>query len=129
MRLCNIWRQQLKEVDKALSDIRSAGIPEISDLYKGLYEVRSSLISTHGVNLPRTITQVLRLVGLSPGTIRLFHDVESGWLTEARERPGALPVYHYVSSDIAIRLLKHDLDHELEDYLMTPDRSLDYSDL
>ena len=74
-----------------------------------------------GFKYPRTISQIARLIGLSPGTITLWHDVESGWMSEAREKPGAPPVYKAVTDEVAMALLKGELTKELEQVLMAPD--------
>ena len=70
------------------------------------------------------MTLFLRLLGLSPGEIKLWHDAECGWFTEAREHPGATPVYHYISDEVAASIIKGELSKELEAELMKPDEYL-----
>ena len=74
-----------------------------------------------GFKLPRPVSLLLRLVGLSPGVLKVWHDAESGWMSEARARPGAPPVYKAVSDEVAMAILKHEITHELEEGLLTPD--------
>ena len=74
-----------------------------------------------GFRAPKAISLLAKLVGLSPGVIKLWHDAESGWMSEARERPGAPPVYHHVDDDTAIAIIKEELTHEQAAELMRPD--------
>jgi len=74
-----------------------------------------------GFKAPRPLTLIAKLIGLSPGVIKVWHDAESGWMSEARARPGAPPVYRAVSDEVAMAILKGELTHELEEKLLTPD--------
>jgi hypothetical protein len=118
---CGVHWQQLNELERALGTMRRFGILETSYAYKQLYQLRGKLLSQVGVKFPRTIFQLVKLVGFSPGEIRLWHDVESGWLAEARATPVAPPVYHYVKDDMAMAILNKQVTPELEEYLLTPD--------
>lgn len=118
---CGVKWQQIGELDRALRSLQRAGLGPGSDVYNYLYKVRGRVFGQIGYKYPREVSLILKLIGLSPGEIRLFHDIESGWLVEARAEPGAAPVRKYVSDDIATTLLKGGLTHELEDYLLTPD--------
>ena len=119
---CGVYWQQVREVERALGALRPhIDIPGVSDAYNALYGVRGKLLAQVGLKFPRTISAILKLLGLSPGAITLWHDVESGWLVEARAKPGASPVYHYVKDDVAVAILSGKLTHELETTLMTPD--------
>jgi len=122
---CGVYWQQVKEVERAINSLQPhIDIPGVSDALGELSSIRSQLLVRVGIKFPRTISQILKLAGLSPGTITLWHDVESGWLTEAREKAGAPPVYHYVKDGVALTLLSGKLTHELEVELMTPDNYL-----
>ena len=118
---CGVYWQQVHEVDRALDALRLHGIPVLSDAYKLIYGTRAKLLKQVGIKFPRTVTQLIKLIGLAPGTISLWHDVESGWMSEARARPGAPPVYKRVSDDVAAAILKKELTKELEEELLTPD--------
>jgi hypothetical protein len=119
---CGIYWKQVREVERAINSLRPhLDIPGVSEATRELTAIRSRLLKTVGLKFPRTISQILKLAGLSPGSITLWHDIESGWLTEARSKPGAPPVYHYVKDEVAIKILKGELTHELEVELMTPD--------
>lgn len=121
---CGVWYQQLNEVERALGSLRRLGISELSEPYKAIYSIKGKLLTQIGFKFPRTITQLIKLVGLSPGSITLWHDIESGWMAEARAGPGAPPVYHRVPDEVAVKILKKELTPELEAELMKPDEYL-----
>jgi len=118
---CGVYYQQIREVERALGTMRRFGISEVSDAYQQLYGVRGKLMAQVGFKFPRTLSQLAKLIGLSPGVISLWHDVESGWMSEARTRPAAHPVYKSVSDELAMAILKRELTPEQEEFLMTPD--------
>ena len=119
---CGVYWQQVREVERALGALRPhLAIPGVGEALGTLTSLRGELLAKVGFKFPRTISQILKLAGLSPGTVTLWHDIESGWMTEARVKPGAPPVYHYVNDDVALAILKGELTHELEAELMTPD--------
>jgi len=107
-----------------MGTMRRSGIPVVSEVYQTLYSERGKILAQIGFKFPRSITQLVKLTGLSPGIVAIWHDVESGWLAEAREKPGALPIYHRVTDEVAIAILKGELTHELEEQLLTPDEYL-----
>lgn len=117
---CGVFYSQIRELDRALSTMTRFGIPEISGAYQQLFQLRGKLMAQVGLKFPRVISPLAFLAGFSPGTIRLWHDVESGWMSEARERPGSPPVYRAVSDDVAMAILKKEITPELEKELMTP---------
>ena len=118
---CGVYWQQIREIERALGTMRRFGISEVSAPYQQLFKIRGELMTRVGFKFPRTISALLKLAGLSPGEITLFHDIESGWLAMARERPGASPVYHYVKDEVAMAILNEQVTPELEKELMTPD--------
>jgi hypothetical protein len=119
---CGVYWGQIKELERALGVLRPRlDIPGVSDAYQKLYGIRGRLLKEVGVKFPRTLTSLFKLMGLSPGSITIWHDVESGWLAEAREKPGAPPVYHRVSDEVAVKILKKEVTPELEKELLTPD--------
>lgn len=115
---------QLNEIGRALRVLRGAGFLEDSSVYKTLYSLRGKIVSQIGIKFPRVPSLLSLLAGLSPGEIRVWHDAESGFFTEARVSEGALPVYHHVSDAVAVQVLKGELTHELEAELMKPDEYL-----
>lgn len=121
---CGVYWQQIKEIERALHVLDKYGITEISEAYKTIYGIRAKLLAQVGIKFPRMVTQLLRLVGFSPGVFALWHDVESGWMSEARARPGAPPVYKSASDEVAMAILKQELTPELEAQLLTPDEYL-----
>ena len=121
---CGVKWQQIGELDKALGKLRRAGMGPGDPAYDALWGVRGRVFGQVGYKFPRSVISLLRLIGLSPGEVRLFFDIEAGWLTQARHGPGQPWAYHYVPDDVAITLLTGGLTHELEDRLMEPDTYL-----
>ena len=117
---CGVYWQQIREVERALGTMRRFGIDELSTPFMQLTSIRGKLLAQVGIKLPRQVWQVAKLIGLSPGVIGLWHDVESGWMSEARTRPGAPPVYRAVSDEVAMAILKREVTPELEATLMAP---------
>jgi len=118
---CGVYWQQVHEVDRAMSVLRLRGIPITNPAITELSALRGKLLAQIGIKYPRVTSLLAKLIALSPGSIKLWHDVESGWMTEARRKPGAPPVYRSVDDDVAAMLLRGEMTHELEDRLMTPD--------
>lgn len=121
---CGVFWQQIQRLDESLRSMRVHGILPTSGPYQELYSLRGKLMAQIGFKFPREITMLLKLVGLSPGTITLWHDVESGFMSEARAYPDAPPVYKRVSDEIAMAILKKEVPPELEAELLTPDEYL-----
>ena len=122
---CGVLSSQMREVERAINALRPyIDIPGVRDAQRQLFAIRGDLLKSIGLKLPRKMSSVLQLMGLSPGTIRLWHDIEGGWMTEARAKPGSPPVYHYVPDTVALTILKRALTHELEADLMQPDEYL-----
>lgn len=118
---CGVYWQQIREVERAMGSLRRLGLDELSPVYKQLNALRGKVMAQIGFKYPRSISQLVKLVGLSPGTITLWHDIESGWMSEGRVKPGAPPVYHYINDEQAVAIINRDLAPELHDYLFTPD--------
>lgn len=112
---------QISEVIRARQALTRAGISLLDPVYGSISRVENRVAINLGFRIPKPMTLLLRLFGLSPGEIKLWHDAESGWFTEAREKPGAPPVYHYVNDDTAMAILKGELTKEREAELMKPD--------
>jgi len=118
---CGVYWQQVHEVERALGTMRKFGIDPSSEAYLSLTQTRVKLMAQIGVKFPRTVSPLAMLAGMSPGIIKLWHDVESGWMSEGRTRPGAPPVYKSVGDELAMAILKRELAPEQEKFLMTPD--------
>jgi len=115
---------ELNKLNSQLTMMRRWGVSEFDPGFKNLMSARGAIMGKLGLYLPRTTTMVGSFPGLSPGSIKLWADAELGWMTEARVKPGALPVYKYVSDEVAEKLVKKELTPELEKELMTPDTYL-----
>jgi len=112
---------ELHKLDQELAAMRRWGVLEIDPGYQSLLTARGAAMGKLGLKLARTTTLVSTISGLSPGVIKLWADAELGWMSEARTKPGAVPVYKYVSDEVAEKIVKEELTHELEEFLMTPD--------
>ena len=118
---CGVYWSQINQLNQALRTMQNFGIGPGDLGYNKLFSLRGKLMKQVGFKFPRTVTQILKLAALSPGSITVWNDAEAGWMIEARERPGAPPVYRYVSDLVAMTVLKGELTPELEKELMTPD--------
>jgi len=116
--------EQVHEIDRALGTLRRYGL-EQTPAFGQLFDIRGKLMARVGFKFPRVLSLLAKLVGLSPGEFRLWHDVESGWMSEARARPRALPVYKAISDEVAMTILKEEITPELEAILLTPDVGVD----
>jgi len=123
---CSVTAQRyaLASVNKSLRALVQAGFGPLTEPYQAVAKLRNSLLATIGIKVPKPMSLLLTLVGLSPGSVKVWYDGDSGWFTEARERDGAPPVYHHVTDDVAAAILRGELTHELEAFLMKPDEYL-----
>lgn len=112
---------QLHEVERALGVMEKYGISPTDPGYLRAWQERGAILERVGFKQPRTFFQIAKAFGMSPGVITLWEDVEAGWMSEARAKPGAPPVYHYVSDEVAMAILKKEVTPEMREYLFTPD--------
>jgi len=112
---------ELNRFSEQLDMMRRWGVSESDPGFQRLLEARGAAMGKLGLLQPRTTALALFIPGLSPGEVKLWADAEIGWMTEARVKPGAPPVYKYVSDEVAEKIVKGELTHELEEELMTPD--------
>jgi len=122
---CGVWNQQIKEIERALGTMRKYGIGDLFPAYRQLEGLRSKLLGSVGFKFPNAITLLASLAGFSPGTIKLWHNAESGWMSEFRPRPGAPPVYKAASDEVAMAIMKREITDELEERLAAPDQGID----
>ncbi|MBA7592642.1 hypothetical protein ES708_34834 [subsurface metagenome] len=112
---------ELNKLTQQLSMMKRWGVSELDPGFQKLLGAGRAAMAKVGLRVPRTTTLVKLLIGLSPGEIKLWADAELGWMTEARARPGAPPVYKYVSDDVAEKIVKREITPELEEQLLAPD--------
>ena len=119
------WSQaQVDELDRAMRVLSDNGIGFGSLPFDTLYDLRGRMVRFIGIKLPKPVTILKKLVGLSPGVINIWHDSEGGFFTQARAEPSSPWAVHYVTDKTALTLLKGGLTHDLVDTLMTPDSYL-----
>lgn len=122
---CGVYWQQVHEIEHALGTMERFGIDPASEAYRKLSAERGKLMKQIGFKFPRVVNPMAVLTGMSPGIIKLWHDVESGFMSEARVRPGAPPIYRSVDDEVAMAILKRELTPEQEKVLMTPPVDID----
>jgi len=117
-------RMQWDEVHRAESDLATLdrlGVSSTDPAYTRLQGILEPTKAKVGRRLPRIITWLASMFGFSPGIIKLWHDGDFGFMSEARTRPGAPPVYKKVSDEVAVAIIKREVTPEMEKELMTPD--------
>lgn len=114
-------QNEFERLDKELEMMRKWGVLETDPGFLNLLRARNEAWAKVGLLQSRTTTLVETITGFSPGEIKLWADAELGWKIEARERPGAPPVYRYVSDEVARKIKLGELSHEEFMELLTPD--------
>lgn len=112
---------EVHRIEEDLKTLERLGVLRTDPAWERLYRARGAALSKVGKNVSRNTILLAFSFGFSPGSIKLWHDAEGGWMSEALERPGATPVFHKVSDEIAAAIIKKEVTKELEHYLMTPD--------
>ncbi len=118
---CGVYWQQVHELEHALTVMDRFGIDPGSEAYVALNARKGALMAEVGYKFPRSYDWLTFLVGESPGEIRLGHDSETGFFAAARVKAKAPPIYHRLSDEEAMAVLKHELTPELHDRLFTLD--------
>ena len=118
---CGVYWQQVHELESALATMERFGIDPGSEAVVALQGRRAGLMAEIGRKFPRSYDWLTFLVGESPGEIRLGHDAETGFFAEARVKPKAPPIYHRLSDDEAMAILREEISPELHDKLFTLD--------
>lgn len=112
---------QISEVESKIGKMEEWGVSPTDPGYLRASRELEAIKARVGLKQPRTFFQIAKAFGMSPGVITLWEDVEAGWMSEARAKPGAPPVYHYVSDEVARAIIKKEVTPEMRKYLFTPD--------
>lgn len=116
------WQHiQRSYLNKTLAELLRYNVNPLSEAYLNVRRMENLVTINIGFKIPKPLSLIMKLFGLSPGEVRLWLDPECGWLAEWRDKEGAPPVYHYISTEKAAIILKGELTKELETELMTPD--------
>lgn len=115
---------EVHRVEDDLATLERLGVLKTDPAWGKLWNERGAALAKVGRQIPRSTILLAWSFGFSPGIIKLWHDGEMGWMSEARERPGAPPVYKYISDEDAGAIIKREVTPELEKKLMTPDEYL-----
>lgn len=105
----------------SLNKLRNAGVSPGSDAFRRLQAGLNEYLPLVGTRVPRPTVFILRLLGLSPGSLSLFHGGDFGWTVALRELAGATPHYKTISDELAIHIVKDGLTHEEFMELSRPD--------
>jgi len=118
---CKYRWNQITTVNGALRTMGlspySLNLPVVSELRA----LRSSLLSQIGAPFPRASMLMRLIIGLSPGSVKVWLDTENGWVCEGRKTPGSTPVYHSITAAEAQLLMQEHPDPELAHRMMEPD--------
>lgn len=90
-------------------------------IYGELMALRSQLLADILPATPRLSVLLRTIIGLSPGSVRVWLDTEQGWMCEGRKEPGSTPVYHHITDTEAQELMQEHPDPELAHRMMEPD--------
>jgi len=121
---CGVYWQQVHTVETALSELEKVGFGSGDPAYDALSGKRAGLLKQIGVKFPRETYPVLSRLYLSPESVQLWFDAESGWFVQTRAYPTASPAYKSVSAEVAIALIREKVTPELRAQLLTPDEYL-----
>lgn len=143
---CGIYWQQVRVTERALGDLERVGFGPGTAPYEAVYKKRGALLGQIGRKFPResvtisheTAVRRLEVLGLvyaagSPGftkeelkdaVVRVFLDIESGWMAEARFKPRGKPIYHSLTPDEAMAFIKGEESAALIAHVFTEDEYL-----
>lgn len=111
----------LRKLDTALTRLRRLGLDELDPIYGSIYRARGALLGNVGVRVPRSVLSLIRILGLSPGSVTLFYDLDMGFYTAARETESSPPVYKLAGEDTLKKIIDGSLTHEDFEALKTTD--------
>lgn len=118
---CGPTWQAVRQTESALRLLEQEGFGPETAPYAAIWQRRVLAIEQMGKKATVEPYSLLTRFGRSPGIFKLWNDPEKGWFVEARRVVGALPIYRFVSDDIAKAVLRDKLTHEQETALLTPD--------
>jgi len=121
----SLW-EQIHVIEREIDKLRILGLTEQMPILRELFHVRSQLLSLRAAAVPKPTRLILTLLGLSPGEFRVWFDIETGWMVEARREKGAPPIYHSIDAETALKISNRELTPELEKRLLTPSEIVDH---
>lgn len=104
--------------------LRTLGLNSYSmklPIYGELMALRSQILADILPATPRISIMLRTIIGLSPGSVRVWLDTEQGWMAEGRKSPGAQPAYHHITEAEAQALMQEHPDPDLAHRMMEPD--------
>lgn len=143
---CGVYWQKVHTLDEALEGLRMATVPETSDAYRKVLQMRGSTLAQIGQKFPRktealahlsVVSRLERLglvyAGASPGftieelrdaTVTVWLDDEVGWMAEARFTPASPPIYRSLTNEEAAAFIKDEASGPLIAKVFTKDEYL-----
>jgi len=115
---------QWNEVHRAEADLATLerlGVSTSDPAYLRLQKERGAALAKVGTTVSRDDILLAWSFGFSPGIIGLWHNGDAGFVSEARVKAGAPPVYHTVSGEEAVAIINRKVSKKLEKRLMAPD--------
>ncbi|MBU2060204.1 MAG: hypothetical protein KKB38_21035 [Gammaproteobacteria bacterium] len=134
---CYKYWEQFDEIEKGREVLLSAGIGPGHTAYEALWKERGAVLAKARAAAPSTresptvahisVLGRLQALGLeyaafSPQraaeefeetVITARFDIETGWFAEARMKPGDLPIYHQITAEEAISIIKGEPSYDL----------------
>jgi hypothetical protein len=134
---CAKYWDQLRALDTAMGALRDVGIGVGTQAYDALWRQRGAVLGKLRAMAPSpresTTAAHVKVVGrlralglefaaasprihiseLEEATVRVWFDIEQEWLAEARLSPGAPPIYHSLTTEEAVSLIKETPTPEL----------------
>ncbi len=112
---------EVHRAERDLATLERLGVLTTDPAYQRLQAERGAALAKVGTNVSRDTILLALSFGFSPGIIKLWHDGDAGFMSEARVKEGAPPVYHTVSGEEAVAIINRKVDKKLEKRLMTLD--------
>ena len=116
---CGVYWQQVKTIDKAMSDMEKGILPWSPEYYNQLWQKRGELFTDVGRKFPRVSMDLMPTVWVSPESFRVMLDPEVGYVVVARKSEKAPPIYHTVTAEEAGAVMRNEITAELKQRLLT----------
>lgn len=118
---CQYKYIQANTITKALRTMGFSPYSMNLPVYGELMALRSQILSEIMPATPRISLLLRTIVGLSPGSVRVWLDTEQGWMCEGRKTPSSNPVYHHITEAQAQALMQEHPDPDTAHRMMEPD--------
>lgn len=121
---CGVYWQQIRTVERDIEVMRRYGVLETDPGFQAAWRRRGQLLAQVGRKFPRTMIDLTPTIWISPESLKLMEDPEFGFVVMARRAPGVPAIYHRVSDDEAMAIMRREISQELKERLLKPDEYL-----